>query len=100
MPLMMWMPFNDIRNEYFDNSTLWAQLIILTLMKIEVMEARLMDEFEDEGEDIINPTYEKIMRVGTVGIYEFRLIYRPRRKKKINLNSRSWFEQEPELQPI
>jgi|GEM_PF-5912315 hypothetical protein len=97
MPLMKWMPFYDICYEHFDNSEFWTRIMLLALMRRAAIEARLMEGFEDEG--IENPTFGELQfHSNTMDIYEFRLTYRPRRKRKIKLTSREWFE--PELVPI
>ena len=99
MPVMKWIPFGELRYAYFDNSGFWAQMMLLALMKGKAIEARLMEGFEGEG--IENPTYEKLQfRAHTMEMYEFRLNYRPRRKRKIKLMDREWFDRDPVLQPV
>lgn len=99
MPLMKWMPFYEICRNYFDDSEFWAQMILLALMKGKAIEARPQEGFEDEC--IEDPAFRDLQyQIESLTMYEFRLTYRPRRKRRPRLLSGEWFEKEPALQPV
>ena len=99
VPLMRWLPFYIVCWQYFDNSDVWAKTILLVLMKTGAIEAREMEDLGDE--EVESSTYNGLLfHSNTMEIYEFRLKYHPRRKRKIKLMSRDWFEPEPVPIPV